>query len=693
MSIWGKMRGFFLSDEELGKKDDDHKPFNNGAAGLRQPNWHPARVPPRRTLKRVGIMLLVALLVYLFFKNIPVLGPDSRMRRPNYGYSDLTSNIPNNRPPPREQFQSYPSRPNTRPPNSPERTYNGPVRFLDLASTLQGISGTRGSMVQNRNILFAASSLKSAATLLPVACQMGRELKSYVHFALMSRSEIDMREMRKVNGIDETCQIIFHDARPEYSLVSTDDRMENAVFRAFYHIFNYMHPQAIFVDGSTDEEPFFLRASQQHVNLGKTTLIELPRRGTKRLEWLTKLDSQALRMWNKNHIDILIQAIPGSSGGLIRLLRSLSAADYSSSSVPHLTIELPHDIDPPTKRFLETFTWPPPDVYNPTNARYLSLRHRIPHQKMSEGESSARFLESFWPVQPEQSHILVLSPQVELSPDFFHYLKYSLLEYRYSAASAIQHWDRRLFGISLEQPLQLLDGKGGLTLPSASKAHSDSGDAPEAGISTSFLWQAPTSNAVLFLGEKWMELHDFVSRSLEAKQDLDPVPALLSEKIVSTQYPSWLEHALRLARARGYWMLYPGDDMARNLATVHSELNHMPEEYASQDTSKPALADDASEEEIEKVRQKLRVGVETPLDSVSLLDSLPNEGHLRPLGDLPVLTWDGQPTEFEDLNSLAIEYATEFQEKVGSCTVEAIEKLALKERQSLSTQDLFCVTD
>ncbi|KAI0840984.1 hypothetical protein F5Y06DRAFT_234756 [Hypoxylon sp. FL0890] len=688
MSAWGKMRGFFLSDEELGKKDDDHKPSKSGG-GLRQPSWHPARVPPRRSLKRIALVLVVATIVYLFIKNIPVLGPDARMRRPSYSYPpDRAPNVPKR--PSYERAQPAPSKPNGRPPNAPERIFNGPVRFLELAPTLHAISGTRGSMLVNRNVLFASSSLKSAATLLPIACQMGSELKSYVHFALMSRSDIEIRELRRVNGIDDSCHIIFHDARPDYAQISTDDRMENAVFRAFHHIFNYMHPQAILIDGSSNEESFFLRAAQQHSNAKKDTLIELPRGSARRLEWLTKLDSQALRMWNKNHIDILIHAVPGASGSLIRLLRSLSATDYTSSSVPHLTIELPHDIDPPTKRFLETFRWPPAHVYNPTNARYLSLRHRIPRQRMSEEESSARFLESFWPAQPEHSHILVLSPQVELSPDFFHYLKYTLLEYRYSAISTYQHWDRRLFGISLEQPHQLLDGKRSLSLPSVLKS-TRSGDAADGEISTSFLWQAPTSNAVLFLGEKWMELHDFVSRSLEAKQGLDPVPALLSEKIVSTQYPSWLEHALRLARARGYWMLYPGEDTARNLATVHSELNRMPEEYATQENSKPLLADDASEEEIENVRQKIRIGTETPLAPVSLLDSLPNEGNLRPFGDLPILTWDGQSTDFEELNSLSANYATAFRDIVGGCGKEPAERK--KERESLSTQDLFCASD
>ncbi|KAK6957729.1 hypothetical protein Daesc_000517 [Daldinia eschscholtzii] len=672
------MRGFFLSDEELGKKDDDHKSFKNGT-GLRQPNWHPARVPPRRSLKRIAIALVIAAIIYLFVRNIPVLGPNVQMRRPSYTHPDLDATRDASAPksPSYERPKPPPTRPRTRPQNTPERNFNGPVRFLELGQTLQAIGGTRGTMMINRNILFATSSLKSAATLLPIACQMGIELQNYVHFALMGRSEITLRDLRKINGIDESCHIIFHDARPDDTQISTDDRMENAVFRALHHIFQYMHPQAIFVDGSSDEESFFLRGVHQHVNVKKNTLIELPRGSGKRLQWLTKLDSQALRM-------------PGTSGSLIRLLRSLSAADYTSSAVPHLTIELPHDIDYSTKHFLESFAWPPAHVPNPTNARYLSLRHRMPRQRLSEEESSARFLESFWPAQPDFSHVLVLSPQAELSPDFFHYLKYSLMEYKYSAISTHQHWDRRLFGISLEQPLQLLDGKGSFSPPSISK-EPESSEAPQNEISTSFLWQAPTSNAVLFLGDKWVELQDFVSRSLEAKQESDPVPALLSEKVVSTQHPSWLEHALRLARARGYWMLYPSVDIARNLATVHRELKHIPEEYDNQENSKPLLADDASEEEIEKVRQMIRAGPEITLAPVSLLDGLPNKGNLRPLGDLPILAWDGQETNFEELNSAAIKYAAEFREKAGNCVTEPGEKL--KEKERLSAKDLFCTTE
>ncbi|KAI1639796.1 hypothetical protein F4809DRAFT_44549 [Biscogniauxia mediterranea] len=682
------MRRFFMNDEDLGKKDDDHKTPKNG---LRPPNWHPARVPPRRSLKRIGIALLVAVLIFVFFKNIPVLGPDARMRRPNYVYPDSPANVPRVRPP----TGGSPSPPRT-PASSVERTFNGPVMFPELAPTLHVITGTRGSMVINRNVLFAVSSLKSAATLLPVACQMATELKSYVHFALMSRSDIKFSELRSINGISDSCQVIFHDARPDHAPISIDERMEHAVFRAFHHINIYMHPQAIIVDGSDDEELYFLRASRHHSRATQSTLIELPQKSTRSLTWMTKLDSAALRMWDKIQVDIIVQAQPGSSGSLIRLLKSLSAADYPSNAIPHLTIELPHDVDPPTKQYLESFLWPPAHANNPTHARYLTLRHRIPDQRMAEEESSIRFLESFWPAHPQHSHVLVLSPRAEVSPNFFHYLKYSLLEYRYSTVSTYQQWAQRLFGISLDQPVQLLDGKEPFSPPTMLKPSSaEEGDEVE--ISTPFLWQAPTSNAVLFIGEKWVELHDFISRSLAAKRDLEDTPALLSEKVVSTRYPSWLEHALRLCRARGYWTLYPGEDMAQNLATVHNELYHYPEEYAGEEKPKPLLSDDANDEEAEAVRQRIQSGSEIPLAPISLLESLPNDGNLRPFGDLPLVTWDGQPTDAEELKSLAEKYAAEFRAKVGGCDAKSSEEQQKKKvedkKVSISAEDLFCAAE
>lgn len=123
--------------------------------------------------------------------------------------------------------------------------------------------------------------------------------------------------------------------------------------------------------------------------------------------------------WNSVNFDIVIQAPPTGSGNLIRLLASLARADMSAVTPPHLTVELPAEVEIPLEKMLAKFKWPSSGFKELPRANLLSLRHRIPRTKLTEEESSVRFLESFWPTNPRQSHVLVLAPHTEVSPQFF----------------------------------------------------------------------------------------------------------------------------------------------------------------------------------------------------------------------------------------------------------------------------------
>lgn len=412
-----------------------------------------------------------------------------------------------------------------------------------------------------------------------------------------------------------------------------------------------MHPQAILVDEET-EAPLFLKAARAHVaKMGlPAPLIELPVGAEERLSWITKLDAASLLQWNRLSVNVLIQAHTDASGSLIRLLRSLSEADFTACAVPHLTIELPEQIDPPTRQFLGDFRWPPRSAQNPTGTNQLTLRHRISRRGLGEEESSVRFLEGFWPANPDYSHVLVLSPQVELSSNFFHYLKMAVLEYRYSGQALAQGWGKRLLGISLDVPSVHTSGSP-FTPPTRTPSDSDRPNSEAAtGGPTPFLWQAPNHNAVLFTGEKWAELHGFVSQTLEAQHAASSPLALLAEKSVSKDYPAWMEHVLRLCRAQGYWTIYPSPQLAANLATVHHELYQRPEEYENDGVLSKNNDDD-----------------EIIIHKASLLDSLPNHGVLPRFQEMPLLTWEGSKTTVQELDEAAVAYATRFRNSVGGC--------------------------
>ena len=179
-----------------------------------------------------------------------------------------------------------------------------------------------------------------------------------------------------------------------------------------------MHPQAVLVDGTNTEDNFFLRGMRDELRTKKFTLIELPAEASTRLSWLRKLDTLALAAWNSVHFDVLVQAPLTGAGNMRRLLRSLSHADLSGVSAPHITIELPPKIDQALEQTLASFNWPPRSGNVPQNYM-VSLRHRIPLVRLTEEERSVRFLESFWPSNPSQHHVLVLSPHTEITPQFF----------------------------------------------------------------------------------------------------------------------------------------------------------------------------------------------------------------------------------------------------------------------------------
>lgn len=162
-----------------------------------------------------------------------------------------------------------------------------------------------------------------------------------------------------------------------------------------------------------------------------------------------------------------------------------------------------------------------------------------------------------------------------------------------------------------------------------------------------------------------------VSNLLELQQNAQSLPAFFTQKLVSKKYPSWLEHALQLSRARGYWTLYPSEATSRNLATIHNELYRVPEEFARE------LEKDTPRE------------AETALSGESFFNSLPGRGGLLPFSEMPLLLWDGRPTDLQGLDAAAADYASEFRRAVGGC--EALAPQDLVPRSSM--KDLFCMKD
>jgi hypothetical protein len=171
-------------------------------------------------LRRLVLVFILALLVYLFIHNMP----DPVSNRPYY--RPLYNPIPGKQDPGGPSKKAGSNQGSATAAGEGDLKgghssggYNGPFNLERLSESLQNIrASTGGGFSSNRNVLFAAASLRSAALVLPLACGMANERHSHVHFALMGGSGVEMEDLKAVNGVDESCEVIFHGMRPALSL-------------------------------------------------------------------------------------------------------------------------------------------------------------------------------------------------------------------------------------------------------------------------------------------------------------------------------------------------------------------------------------------------------------------------------------------------------------------------------------------
>ncbi|KAI9721913.1 MAG: hypothetical protein M1812_001869 [Candelaria pacifica] len=674
----------FAREEAKIKRDDDIRPHDAGRNNVSRKLWS---TPIRFRRRRIVSSAVAVLLLYIFIRNIPTdIPPASTRLRPNM--SPGAQPIPHA--PQQPVSESLPPRDEENMGRETKHYFNGPIKFYKLAASLHGIAKTGGHRPNNRNVLFAAANLQSASALIPMACEMARWSRNYVHFVVMGRDDVTIEDILQLNGAGAECDVYWHDGRPDYSPYSSDYRMRASVLAGLKYVDDFMHPQVLITDNSGQEDMFFTTAVREKTTTLHKALIELPRDAAENLMWLTRLDSGSLRAWSSTNIEILIHASPGASGSLIRLLRSIERADYFGSKRPRLTIELPQEVDLPTKQYLETLVWPPIQPESLGTINEVVVRHRIDHKRLSVEEASTRFLESFYPVTPSKSHVLVLSQQAELSPLYFHYLKYTLLEYKYSSYGSPD--SKHMVGISLIMPTTHLNDSEPFSVPAPKSRSGPDGTLGE-GESLNFLWQAPNSDAALYFGEKWVEFHDFLGNRLETLRSHMTIDLQSSvRKSVAETHPSWMEYLLELIRARGYFMLFPGFDTPDALATVHKELYMPPEEFVKlsveeesrigdNHSSNPLTADPAQFAPPSRP-------VEPSLISQPLLSILPLEGDLPEVPNMPHLSYDGRRISSSETDMESTAYRESFRRTIGACS-----KGNTRDVKAMSTADLFCLHD
>lgn len=196
------------ADEELGKKDDDHR-FSD------QTRFRPIQKSRIPRPKRLIVVLIALLLLYEFFKHMPTgLTPASERFNPRF--AELKHHTS---PHVSVQSPTAPTAPNVHIPpakveieherNQEQASYDGKIHFYELAQSLP--RGKRPTKLPSEAVLFAAASLHSVSDMLPLACRMAAERQNRVHFALMGQEDVSVEGIKQVNGVDDSeCPILWH---------------------------------------------------------------------------------------------------------------------------------------------------------------------------------------------------------------------------------------------------------------------------------------------------------------------------------------------------------------------------------------------------------------------------------------------------------------------------------------------------
>jgi len=149
----------FPGDEELGKRDDDHRPGTGIGLGIKTPLgkvWQHRRMshgPHRRTMRRLALGALAIIGLYYFFINMPTDLENPR-QRPHYssqgGGAGSGTDL---RTPPAAQGSRFKPA-HDQDAQEPLHNFNGPIKFYQLASSLHAVANTRGAELINQNVVW-----------------------------------------------------------------------------------------------------------------------------------------------------------------------------------------------------------------------------------------------------------------------------------------------------------------------------------------------------------------------------------------------------------------------------------------------------------------------------------------------------------------------------------------------------------
>lgn len=197
------------ADEELGKKDDDHRYTGPG-------RFNPLQRSAVHRPKRIVFLIVLIICAYQFFKHMPTdLTPAverynptiAKLRSPNAG----TVRTPSQFTAPSQAHDALEkvSEQHESQISGNQQSYDGKIRFQDLAQSLPSQKHPKDQA--SNAVVFAGSSIHCISSLIPLACRMAKQRLNQVHLVLLGKDEVSIEGIKQVNGIrNSECPMTWH---------------------------------------------------------------------------------------------------------------------------------------------------------------------------------------------------------------------------------------------------------------------------------------------------------------------------------------------------------------------------------------------------------------------------------------------------------------------------------------------------
>jgi len=416
-----------------------------------------------------------------------------------------------------------------------------------LVTEVQELTDVTNSPV---DVAFLVNSLEELESITPLMCAFIQR-ERVVH--LVNTGHQDLAQMFSVSALKNQtdCDVEnLHDIHLD-SLRSTgwseeeDIMSETQRIPAVYTLLQFLQPRLIIHPlGSV------VWSDMPNLDLDiPSTFIQIPPKDLDHITWMATLPIDTLEKWNLIDINLILIANTRPNA-FSRLIRSLDRAHYLGDSVK-LTVNIERTADKITKVLVENLVWKYGDK---------TVRHRI-----KQAGVMTAVVESWYPSNANE-YAIFLEENIEVSPYFYIWAKFSILKYRYKQD---QDENKMMFGVSLYSPSSTelqLEGRQPF-------APNEMMDPTLYAPNSPYLLQIPCSWGAVYFPEHWQEFHDYITTRLldQNGKNLQDIQVPGSQS--NNWEQSWKRYLIELIYLRGYAMLYPNFENYTSFSTIHLEYN------------------------------------------------------------------------------------------------------------------------